>query len=84
MKEKLDSIKWRLIDVICAQMDDLPHVNAEELGEVVDMVKDIEEAKYYCAITKAMEEKTDLMSMLERVTPEEKMMVMEYVKKWEA
>ena len=31
-------------------------VNTCELGEAVDMVKDLSEALYYCAITKAMEE----------------------------
>ena len=38
-------------------MGHLEQVDAKELGEVIDMVKDIEEAIYYCTITKAMEEK---------------------------
>ncbi len=35
----------------------LQSVNKEELGEAIDMIKDIEEIIYYCSITKAMEEK---------------------------
>lgn len=31
-------------------------VNAAEMGAVIDMVKDLAEAKYYCSIVKAMEE----------------------------
>jgi hypothetical protein len=34
----------------------LDEVDAQELGEVVDMIKDLEEAEYYCAVVKAMEE----------------------------
>lgn len=40
-----------------SQMSHLDTVDTEELGDVVDMVKDLEEAIYYCTITKAMEEK---------------------------
>ena len=57
MLEQLKSIKTNLVGVIQSQMAHLEQVDAEELGEVVDMVKDIEEAIYYCTITKAMEEK---------------------------
>lgn len=57
MSEQLDAMKSSLMSVAQAQMGDLEHVCAEELGEVIDMIKDIEEAKYYCAITKAMEDR---------------------------
>lgn len=40
-----------------SQMCDLANVNAEELGEVIDMIKDLEEAIYYATITDAMNEK---------------------------
>ena len=55
--EQLKTIKDSLIGVIQGQMGHLEQVDAKELGEVIDMVKDIEEAIYYCTITKAMEEK---------------------------
>ena len=31
--------------------------DTEELGEAIDMLKDLEEALYYCTIIEAMEEK---------------------------
>ena len=52
--EHLKSIENTLIAEIQKQMDCLECVNAKELGEVVDMVKDIEEAIYYYTITEAM------------------------------
>ena len=39
--------------------DNLNHVNTMELGEVIDMIKDLEEAIYYATITKAMENGDD-------------------------
>lgn len=37
-------------------MGNLQNVDAKELGEVIDMIKDLEEAIYYKTITEAMEE----------------------------
>jgi hypothetical protein len=37
-------------------MGDLSSVDTKELGEVIDMIKDLSEAIYYCSIIKAMEE----------------------------
>lgn len=54
--ERLKNIKNSLISCVESQMGDLRNADAQELGEVIDMVKDMEEAIYYCAITKAMEE----------------------------
>lgn len=53
--ERLKSIKDNLIAAV--QCQDISSADAKEMGEVVDMIKDIEEAIYYCTITKAMEEK---------------------------
>lgn len=39
------------------QMTHLDEVDTKELGEAIDMIKDLEEAMYYCTITKAMEQK---------------------------
>lgn len=39
----------------------LGSVSAAEMGQVVDMVKDLAEAKYYCSIVKAMEEEIEPM-----------------------
>jgi hypothetical protein len=37
-------------------MDDLDTIDAKEMGEVIDMIKDLSETMYYCSIVKAMEE----------------------------
>ena len=59
--ERLKSIKDNLIAAV--QCQDLTCTDAKEMGEVIDMIKDIEEAIYYCTITKAMEEKYPEQSM---------------------
>lgn len=55
--EKLKSMKDSLVACAQAQMGNLQNVDTKELGEAIDMIKDLEEAIYYCTITKAMEEK---------------------------
>ena len=55
--ERMKSLKEILMSMLEGQACNLNEVNAEEMGEVVDMVKDLSEAIYYCSITKAMEER---------------------------
>ena len=57
--EKLKTMKEQLIAAAQTQMGNLQNVDAKELGEVVDMIKDLEEAIYYCTITEAMHEKEE-------------------------
>ena len=59
MMKRLDAIKCCLIDAVECQMMDMAAVDTEELGEVIDMIKDIEQAKYYCAKRDYYLEKTD-------------------------
>lgn len=55
--EDLKSMKKSLINCVQSQINgNLKEVDAKELGEAVDMIKDLEEAIYYATITKAMEE----------------------------
>lgn len=54
--EKLKSIQECLASAAEAQVYDLENVDAQELGEVIDIIKDIEETIYYCTVTKAMRE----------------------------
>lgn len=56
MMKRLCEIKNCLISAAQSQMSNLQNCDAEELGEVIDMIKDIEQAIYYCTITKAMKE----------------------------
>ena len=54
--ERLKSMKETFMCAVESQMHNLAEVDAEELGEVVDMIKDLSEAIYYCEVAKAMEE----------------------------
>ena len=40
-------------------MGDLSSVNTHELGAAIDMIKDLEEAIYYCTIVESMEEQKE-------------------------
>lgn len=57
--EKLKCIKKCLIEKVQEQMNHLDCVDTKELGEVIDMIKDLEETMYYCTIVEAMEEKEE-------------------------
>lgn len=55
--EKLEQMKECLIGIVEGQVyGNLDKVNTKELGEAVDMIKDLAEAIYYCTITEAMKE----------------------------
>lgn len=57
MKKQLETMKETLMCCAQGQMGNLSQVDAKELGEVIDMIKDLEEAIYYCTITEAMNSK---------------------------
>ena len=55
--EKLKQMKECLIGIVEGQIyGNIEKVDAKELGEAVDMIKDLAEAIYYCTITEAMKE----------------------------
>lgn len=55
--EQLKHMKEMLVGCVQGQLSHLDTVDAKELGEAVDMIKDLSEAIYYCTITEAMNEK---------------------------
>lgn len=57
--ERLKAMKESLMTCAQSQMGNLQNVDAKELGEVIDMIKDMEEAIYYCSVVKAMEERKE-------------------------
>ena len=57
--EQFKSIKQCLVSAVQTQLGDLKKTDAKELGEVIDMIKDLEEAMYYCSITEAMEKSAE-------------------------
>lgn len=59
MIERMKMMKETLMNCVQGQLGDLSSVDAKELGEAVDMIKDLSEAIYYCTITKSMEGKEE-------------------------
>lgn len=57
--DRLKSMKNTIMSQVEAQMADLRCVDTKELGEAIDMIKDLEEAIYYCTITEAMNKKSE-------------------------
>ena len=54
MHKRLMAMKQNLASAIEAQLCNLSEVDCEELGQAIDMLKDLEEALYFCTITEAM------------------------------
>lgn len=54
MLKRLEHLKECMMCAVESQMMNLDNVDTEELGEAIDIIKDLEEATYYCTITKAM------------------------------
>lgn len=55
--ERLEAIKECLIGAVEGQVyGGLEKADTKELGEAIDMIKDLAETMYYCSITKAMDE----------------------------
>lgn len=53
--EALKMMKDQLMSCVQSQLGDISKADAHELGEAVDMIKDLAEAIYYCTITDSME-----------------------------
>lgn len=66
---ELDSIKDILISKIYDQVQHLEQADCEELGQAIDMVKDINEAEYYCEIVKAMKKDDETKYYREAIDP---------------
>lgn len=65
MHKKLIPIAEHLICTVEKQMEDLEGVCTQELGEVIDMIKDLSKAIYYDVVTEAMLETDELGEEIE-------------------
>ena len=54
MHKRLEHMKETLMCAVEMELCNLGDVDTAELGEVIDMIKDLEEAIYYCTVTEAM------------------------------
>lgn len=57
--ERMKWLKECLLCCVEAQMQHLEEADAAELGEAIDMIKDLEEAIYYATVTEAMQGSDD-------------------------
>ena len=57
--KKLCEIKDTLINLVEQQMTNPQCVNTHEMGEVIDMIKDLAETCYYVSIVEEIEDKED-------------------------
>lgn len=57
--ERLESMKEQLMSCVESQLTNLAEVDAHELGEAIDMIKDLSQTMYYCSVVKAMETNSD-------------------------
>ena len=58
--EALKMMQEQLMNCVQSQLGDISKVDAHELGEAVDMIKDLAEAIYYCTITDSMEKSEEV------------------------
>ena len=57
MLHKLQEMKRQITCAVECALCDITNADTHELGEAIDMIKDLEEAIYYATITEAMNEK---------------------------
>lgn len=75
MHHKMIKISEQLLCEVDKQMECLDTVSTKELGEVIDMIKDLSEAIYYDVITESMlgtEELGERQHYIEKYMPETK------------
>lgn len=56
MMDRIKRLKEQLMCQVECEMANPATADTHELGEVIDMIKDLEEAGYYCSVIEAMEE----------------------------
>lgn len=66
MHKRLEHMKETLMCAVEMQLCDLSEVDIKELGEAIDMIKDLEEAIYYCTVTEAMNSGTEMEWEIEK------------------
>jgi hypothetical protein len=69
MHKKLIPIAEHLICTVEEQMEDLEGACTQELGEVIDMIKDLSKAIYYDVVTEAMLDTEEISTASIEETP---------------
>ena len=60
--EQLYQIKAILMNSIQNQLSNLDQADTHELGEVIDMIKDVSEAMYYCSMVETNSKKKGFLN----------------------
>lgn len=69
--ERLKSLKERAMALAEQGINqDVSCIDAKELGEVIDIIKDLSEAVYYCKITEAMDKTDEEEKYMQKYLPE--------------
>lgn len=68
---RLKEMKDCLVSCVQTQLSNIADVDTKELGEAIDMIKDLEEAMYYCMKVKEMEEEEEEREELKKKHPGE-------------
>lgn len=66
--EDLKILKKNLMSCVQSQMMNPQQADTQELGEVIDMIKDISETMYYCSIVDAMEDSKKEEEMMNKMS----------------
>lgn len=58
MHKKIEELEKKIVECACAKIAEcgIESISTEEMGQVTDMIKDLSEARFHEATTKAMEE----------------------------
>ena len=67
-KKCLKEVKELLVKEVYKQAECLEAVNTEEMGEVIDMIKDIEKTLYYATLIETMKHENSTKTIYEKLT----------------
>lgn len=65
-KKCLKEVKELLVKEVYKQAECLEAVNTEEMGEVIDMIKDIEKTLYYATLIETMKHESSIKTIYEK------------------
>ena len=68
--KQLERMKDHLVSLVDNQLSHVETADTKELGDAIDMIKDLAETMYYCTITEAMKEKKEQPQQYQQQQPQ--------------
>lgn len=65
--DRLKNMKETLMNIVQTELSNPMAADTKELGEAIDMIKDLEEAIYYCSVVEAMEDSKKEKEMYQKM-----------------